>query len=90
MEGLEGKEVFLSECLEQKDFRLEADFWIQRNHAETKTIKGSEIIDFVQYGTSKELIEEQEGYPILRLNEFNSRFIDVPKKYCKLISQDDF
>jgi len=90
LEGLEGKEVFLSECLEQKDFRLEADFWIQRNHAETKTIKGSEIIDFVQYGTSKELIEEQEGYPILRLNEFNSRFIDVPKKYCKLISQDDF
>ncbi|GBU25566.1 dna methylase-type I restriction-modification system [Fibrobacteria bacterium R8-3-H12] len=80
----------MSECLRQKDLRFESDFWIQKNDSQKKTIKGSEIIDFVQYGTSKELIEEKEGYPILRLNEFNSRFIGVPSKYCKLISKDDF
>ena len=90
LEGLEVKIIFVSECFQQKDLRLEADFWLQRSHTQIKTIKGSEIIDFVQYGTSKELIEEQEGYPTLRLNEFNSRFIGVPYKYCKLISQDDF
>ena len=90
LEGLEIKEVAISECLQQIDLRFEADFWIQKNDSQAKTIKGSEIIDFVQYGTSKELIDEKAGYPILRLNEFNSRFIGVPSKYCKLISQDDF
>ena len=90
LEGLEIKEVTISECLKQKDLRLEADFWILKNKAQIKTIKGRETIDFVQYGTSKELIEEKEGYPTLRLNEFDSRFIGVPSKYCNLISQDDF
>jgi len=90
LEGLSIKEVAISECLQQKDLRFEPDFWIQTNSAQTKTIKGGEIIDFVQYGTSKGLIDEKEGYPVLRLNEFNSRFIGMPGKYCKLISQDDF
>jgi restriction endonuclease S subunit len=90
LEGLEIKEIMLSECLQHKDLRFEADFWIQKTNTLTKTIKGSEIIDFVQYGTSKELIDEIEGYPILQMNEFNSRFIGVPSRYCKLISQNDF
>jgi restriction endonuclease S subunit len=90
LEGLEIREIAISKCLQHKDLRLEADFWIQRDNRQAKTIKGCEIIDFVQYGTSKELIEEKEGYPILRLNEFNSRFIGIPSKYCKLISKNDF
>jgi len=90
LEGLEVKEIAISKCLQHKDLRFEADFWIQRDNRQAKTIKGCEIIDFVQYGTSKELIEEKEGYPILRLNEFNSRFIGIPSKYCKLISKNDF
>ncbi|AEF84099.1 dna methylase-type I restriction-modification system [Treponema primitia ZAS-2] len=90
LEGLEASEVLISKCLQQNDFRLESSFWIQQNIVQLKTMKGMDIIDFVQYGTSKELNEEKEGYPILRLNEFNSRFIDIPNKYCKLISKDEY
>ena len=90
MEGHRVKEIDIFECLQQKDLRLEADFWTQKNHSTIETIKGSEIIDFVQYGTSKELNEENLGFPILRLNEFNGRFIGVPCKYCNILSKDEF
>jgi len=90
LEGHRVKEIDIFECLQQKDLRLEADFWTQKNHSTIETIKGSEIIDFVQYGTSKELNEENLGFPILRLNEFNGRFIGVPCKYCNILSKDEF
>ena len=38
-------------------------------------VKASQIISFSQYGTSKELNEIREGYPVLRLNEFYYSFI---------------
>jgi restriction endonuclease S subunit len=90
LEGLRINEVLITKCLQQNDCRLESDFWTQQNTTQFETIKGSEIIEFVQYGTSKELNEEKEGYPILRLNEFNSRFIGTPSKYCNLISKEDY
>ena len=31
--------------------------------------------------------EKNDGYPILRLNEFNSSFISVPAKYCNRIDE---
>ena len=51
---------------------------------------GAEIVDFVQYGTSKELNEEARGYPTLRLNEFDSVFIKPPQKYCDKIDEVTF
>ncbi|GHT10804.1 hypothetical protein FACS189426_11720 [Bacteroidia bacterium] len=90
MEGLRITEITVTECLNQNDCRLESDFWTQKTNSKTETIKGSEIIDFVQYGTSKELNEENKGFPILRLNEFNSRFIGVPNKYCNIISKEEY
>ena len=54
------------------------------------TVKASQIIDFSQYGTSKELNEMGEGYPVLRLNEFNYSFISHPDKYCSLLDIDAY
>lgn len=54
------------------------------------TVKASHIIDFSQYGTSKELNEMGEGYPVLRLNEFNYSFISHPDKYCSLLDIDAY
>ncbi|MCG2721002.1 MAG: restriction endonuclease subunit S [Thermodesulfovibrionales bacterium] len=53
-------------------------------------IKGNKIIDHIQYGTSEELNEEFNGFPILRLNEFDGFFLDIPRKYCNKISKDVF
>lgn len=53
-----------------------------------KLKKASEITNFIQYGTSKELNEIKQGYPVLRLNEFESSFISEPAKYCSLIDED--
>ncbi|MBI4648207.1 MAG: restriction endonuclease subunit S [Bacteroidia bacterium] len=87
---MEIKEVYESEVLLQKDLRLEADYWVQHEKVNYKTLKGGEIISFVQYGTSDELNEINEGYPILRLNEFDSFFIGIPSKFCNKLSKEEF
>lgn len=65
--------------------RLESEFYNSDSITFTNTYKAEYAILFSQYGTSKELNENNEGYPILRLNEFNSSFISAPTKYCSLL-----
>jgi restriction endonuclease S subunit len=57
---------------------------------EIEFFNGHEIIDYIQYGTSKELNEEARGFPTLRLNEFDSFFIRPPQKYCDKIDDPTF
>ena len=71
-------------------FRLEAEFYNSNSLLNVYCFSGKEIIDFVQYGTSKELNEEKRGFPTLRLNEFDSFFIKSPQKYCDKIDNDTF
>jgi len=70
--------------------RMEAEFYSSNILAKDFFTSGSDIIDFVQYGTSKELNEEKIGYPTLRLNEFDSFFIEEPAKYCDKIDENTF
>ena len=70
--------------------RLESEFYTAKTFNYERTIRGENILDFVQYGTSEELNEEKQGFPILRLNEFNSAFIGEPSKYCTKISKETF
>jgi len=90
LEGLEVAEIFISEPLKTELFRLESEFYTAKSFDLKKHYIGSEIIEFVQYGTSEELNENFEGFPILRLNEFNSSFIASPSKYCKLIDKSTY
>ena len=71
-------------------FRLEAEFYNSSSLLNAYCFSGEDIIDFVQYGTSKELNEEKRGFPTLRLNEFDSFFIKSPQKYCDEIDDDTF
>ena len=71
--------------IDKKIFRLEAEFYVSNSLLNIECFTGEDIIDFVQYGTSKELNESQNGFPILRLNEFDSLFIGKPNKYCEKI-----
>lgn len=90
MEGLKITEIFENEILLQRDFRIEADYWVQHDKINNTKLKGDEIISFAQYGTSDELNEINEGFPILRLNEFDSAFIGIPSKFCNKLSIEEF
>lgn len=70
--------------------RMESEFYNSNTVSYKNTVKASQIIDFSQYGTSKELNEMGEGYPVLRLNEFNYSFISHPDKYCSLLDIDAY
>jgi DNA METHYLASE-TYPE I RESTRICTION-MODIFICATION SYSTEM len=71
-----------------EDFRIEAEYW--NSNKNKLALKASEAISFSQYGTSKTLNEDKLGFPILRLNEFDSFFIGEPQKYTDKIDQETF
>ncbi len=70
--------------------RLEAEFFNASVLFTAKTIKGADIVDIIQYGTSEELNDDRSGYPILRLNEFDNVFIKEPARYCNKITEKEF
>ena len=82
--------VDYSTVLENDIKRLEAEFYNSASALTKNYYTGAEIIDFVQYGTSKELNENKSGFPTLRLNEFESLFIKQPDKYCDKIDEDTY
>ena len=89
MEGLKVKIVELQKVEGNKEIRLESDFWIKEK-VQFKSVKGADVEEFSQYGTSKELNEDGKGYPVLRLNEFDSFFIHEPAKYCDIIDEETY
>lgn len=91
MDGLECTEVQFCRTLAATDyFRLESEFFNAKSLLYPQILKGSDIIDEVQYGTSKYCDEESDGYPVLRLNELHNGFIEIPQKYCHILSADEF
>ena len=89
LEGLSIREVWLGDALKLEDFRLEAEFHIS-NRIDFKSVKGAVVELFSQYGTSKDLNEDYRGFPVLRLNEFDSFFISKPAKSCDLIDFETY
>jgi len=85
--GLSATEVFISKL--SKGLRIEAEFYVS-DSSDNGKISGEDVIDYVQYGTSKGLNEENLGYPILRLNEYELSYAGVPEKYCDLLSEAEF
>lgn len=85
--GLEVSEVMLSEIMTSTDyFRLEAEYFNAKKLSLVYKLKGSEIISGIQYGTSKLCDENDNGYPVLRLNELDNGFIGTPKKFCHTLT----
>ena len=91
MDGQRYKEVMLSDTYTETDyFRLEAEYYNSTTISYENAIKGKDVILSVQYGTSKYCDEQVDGYPVLRLNELNNGFINVPQKYCNTMSSEEF
>lgn len=70
--------------------RLDAEFYCVSNQIKGDFVLSKDAVEFVQYGTSRELNEEKKGFPVLRLNEFDDFFITTPSKYCDKISKEVF
>ena len=88
---LEVSVLKISEVKNNNDlFRLEAEYNINYGMQNKTALTGKDIISFSQYGTSKELNEEEKGFPVLRINEFNDFFIGTPTKYCDKIDYETF
>mgnify|MGYP004649195253 FL=1 len=91
MDGLDIIECKFSGVIQATDyFRLEADYFTAQNLQGNNIDSAVKYINRVQYGTSEFLNKEKNGYPILRLNEFETYFIKEPAKYCDIISQQQF
>lgn len=91
MDGLECSEIKLNIVKQSNTyFRLESEYFNAPQINFFNTYVGEQIIDKIQYGTSNFLNEEGYGYPVLRLNEFESFFIKEPQKYCNLLSTDEY
>lgn len=75
---------------ESSIFRLEPEFFIADCIIYNEVANGNQAIIFSQYGTSCELNEDDMGYPVLRLNEFNMAFISKPAKCCNLLTSNAF
>lgn len=82
------KIIHFQKICREEDFRIEAEYW--NSNKNKLALKASEAISFSQYGTSKTLNEDKLGFPILRLNEFDSFFIGEPQKYTDKIDQETF
>lgn len=88
--GLRIVEITLQQVYATGIARMEAEFYNSERLPYLDSVKASDCILFSQYGTSKELNEEGKGYPVLRLNEFDSSFITEPAKFCDLITEETF
>ena len=69
---------------------MEAEFFNAAVLHNVKTVKGADVVDIIQYGTSEELNDDKSGYPILRLNEFDYLFIKEPARYCDKITEQEY
>lgn len=85
--GLEIAVKNLSDVMCNDSMRMEAEFYTAKTSS-FGSVTGDDAIVFSQYGTSEELNECGDGYPVLRLNEFDSAFIGAPAKWAKLTQED--
>lgn len=91
MDGLEIQEKSLSAIIENKDSRIDSQFWttiISRNPKYSYAKIGT-ILNQSQYGISLEMNEEGIGYPIYRMNEIHNSVCDLDvKKYANITPQE--
>lgn len=91
MDGLSIKEESLNKVLSSNGyFRLEAEYFVAQSFSSSNSLFGRDVLDYIQYGTSKYLNEQNEGFPVLRLNEYDSFFIKKPAKCCDKISLQEY
>ena len=72
-------EVEFSESTQNKDFRMDSDFWTKqpKKNPRLKYMKIGDILKLSQYGISISMNDEKQGYPIYRMNEIHNMLCDL-------------
>lgn len=92
LEGLEIREFQLSECIKNKDYRIDTDYYIKsplKNEDLTYKRIGDCLL-YSQYGISIEMNEVNKGYPIYRMNEIHDMLCDIETNKYADIDKDTF
>jgi restriction endonuclease S subunit len=92
LEGLEVSEVLLSKAIQNKDYRMDSDFWIKepKKNPKLNYKKIGDVLVSSQYGISVAMNEENKGYPIYRMNEIHNMLCDLSVDKCADISLSEF
>lgn len=92
LEGLEAVEVKLGSVINNKDFRIDSDFYTKEpkknNRLNYKKI-GDCLVNS-QYGISISMNEDNIGYPIYRMNEIHDMLCDLDVDKHADISKSEF
>ena len=91
LEGLEATEVKLSECLGNKDFRIDSSFYTAipfvNPNLEYRPI--GKCLHSTQYGISISMNEDGKGFPIYRMNEIHNLLCDLDvSKFADISSEE--
>lgn len=91
LEGLEICEVNFSSVNENKDERTDSDFWTKQPKKNPKLNydKIGNCLVQSQYGISISMNEENQGYPIYRMNEIHNMLCDLEVDKCADISHKE-
>jgi type I restriction enzyme S subunit len=91
LDRLEIVEIKFQESINNKDFRLDSNFWTA-NLLTNKSIKyekiGTHLINS-QYGMSINMNEDKIGYPIYRMNEIHNMLCDTNINKYADVNQSD-
>ena len=92
MDGLECKEIFLKEINNNKDWRIDSDFYTVKilHNPYLTYVPIGRYLKSTQYGVSKDMNENSIGYPIYRMNEIHYMLCDLSTAKSVELSKDDF
>lgn len=92
MDGLECKEVDLSEIFNNKDRRIDSTFYTAKipYNSNLTYVKIGQYLVSTQYGVSKDMNEGYIGYPIYRMNEIHHMLCDLNPAKSVELSRKEF
>lgn len=92
MEGLEAVEITLDKCINNKDYRIDSDFYTKAPIINPNLLykKIGDCISFSQYGISIAMNENRQGIPIYRMNEIHNLLCDLNASKYAEVSVDEF
>jgi len=91
LEGLEIKETLFSKTVNNKDFRIDSQFYTKEPIKNPKLEYGKigNLLIKAQYGISISMNEEGDGYPIYRMNEIHNMLCDIDvSKFAKITHEE--
>lgn len=89
LDGLEAVEVKSSQVL-CDDSRLEAKYYSSKIFLDKEFLLAGDILESANYNSIYGLNTKGLGYPVLRMNEFETLFTGYPSQHSENFSENDF